>query len=353
MKACDYCGRKCAEEDRWCSGCGTEFLAAAPEDRPEKPVETDPFTAPPGLDGLVLGFQVSEGFSRPDWEAVRRRIEECVPREDWPGAWRYIAGQWLEQLRRDWGGACRLQRSENFLCLADIEAESVSTLLTYAESALRVLRDGLKHAAREGCGGPHILLLFSDRDDYFAYVSYYYPEGIHPQSSGMCLIDDYAHIAIPFADLPITEQVVVHELVHILLRHWAPPRWLNEGIALVLERRVAGCPFSIDRELTGRHAGFWDPEKIQTFWSGYSFDEPGDGNELSYSLAEILVHLLEEKGESFLDFLTMADRSDAGQGAAETVMEVDLGHLVGGFLGPGDWRPQRKAITQMLEARAK
>lgn len=117
---------------------------------------------------------------------------------------------------------------------------------------------------------------------------------------------------------------------------------------MALERRVARYPFSVDRELADRQAGFWTPQNIQTFWSGHSFDEPGDGNELSYSLAEILIHLLEEKGESFLDFVTMADVYDAGQDAAATVMAVDLGQLVGGFLGPGDWRPQRKTITQML-----
>src|SRR4029077_14574787 len=48
----------------------------------------------------------------------------------------------------------------------------------------------------------------------------------------------------------------------------------------------------LDHDLRDRHLTFWNPETIQKFWSGVSFREPGESNQLSYSLAEIFVNLI-------------------------------------------------------------
>ena len=87
---------------------------------------------------------------------------------------------------------------------------------------------------------------------------------------------------------------------------------------------------------------------VLKFWAGKSYDVPGEESELSYSLGAILVMLLSEKA-AFADFIKAADWHDAGQDAAVSVLEQDLGEVLGGFLGPGSWRPQRKAIAECLK----
>jgi len=111
-------------------------------------------------------------------------------------------------------------------------------------------------------------------------------------------------------------------------------------------------PF-LDHELQERHLAFWNAENIQEFWAGLSFQEPGDSNELSYSLAEILLHLLLEKGGDWGAFLKQAQWADAGQTAALDCVDADLGPMVATFLGEGDWRPRRKALVTLWEANRK
>jgi hypothetical protein len=76
---------------------------------------------------------------------------------------------------------------------------------------------------------------------------------------------------------------------------------------------------------------------------------PGDDSQLSYSLGEILVNLLSEKGADFIEFVKAADWRDAGQDAAVNFLGQGLEEFLGGFLGPGNWRPQRKAIADSLK----
>jgi len=105
-------------------------------------------------------------------------------------------------------------------------------------------------------------------------------------------------------------------------------------------------------ELAERHFAFWNEANIQSFWAGTSFYVPGDSNELSYSLAQVFLKLLQERaqGDAFRVFLEAATQDDAGQTAAMDVIGIDLGDIAGEFLGEGCWRPQRKAMKACWEA---
>ena len=70
---------------------------------------------------------------------------------------------------------------------------------------------------------------------------------------------------------------------------------------------------------------------------------------MSYSLGEILVNLLSEKWTDIPEFVKAADWRDGGQDAALSLLNKDLGEVMGGFLGEGNWRPQRKAIAEYLK----
>jgi len=313
------------------------------------PDENEPAVIPlTDLSGLDLGFEEVEGFSRPDWKLINEFVKAHVPGDDLSAAWDYIAAQWLEQLAADLGGGCQVRRSHSFYCLSDLEPATTRTLLDYAEFVVDTIRGSLGGAAWSGYHGKHVLLLFSDADDYFTYISYYHGEGSHILSSGIFIRKGYAHIALPYVTTYAAQHVLVHELAHNLLCHLPMPLWLNEGLAVLMEQTVTRKPFVIDRELADRHRTFWNEASIQHFWAGKSYDVPGDESELSYSLGNILVVLLADK-PYFVEFIKAADWRDAGQDAAVNYLEQDLGEVLGGFLGPGNWRPQRKAIVECLK----
>jgi hypothetical protein len=66
------------------------------------------------LASLDMGFEIIEGFSRPDWKAVHAFVQREVLPENRGEAWNYIAFHWLTELASDWGGACRLYSSDRF-----------------------------------------------------------------------------------------------------------------------------------------------------------------------------------------------------------------------------------------------
>ena len=347
MKKCSYCGAEYSDDVVACT------IDETPLDIPEGPADKiEEITTPPidVLRKLDMGFSVVEGFSRPDWKAIQQFIKDNVAKDDLQETWRYITTTWLKELAGDLGGNSRVYQSHSFSCLSDLESDTTRKLLDYAEAVVGVIRSGLKEAAWTGFNGKHVLLFFSEPDDYYSYISYFHGDGSHVLSWGVFTRKGYAHIALPYFDTGSAQRVLVHELCHNLVCHLPIPLWLNEGIATVVQTKMANRPFMIDYELADRHRAHWNETNIYTFWSGKSFNIPGDDSELSYSLGQIMVTLLSEESD-FIEFVKNANWRDAGQDASQNILGKDLGEIVGGFLGPGKWRPQRKAIAEQLNAK--
>jgi hypothetical protein len=186
-----------------------------------------------------------------------------------------------------------------------------------------------------------VILDFGTEENYYDYVSYFYiPESPLVASSGIFLSKGYQHIALP--PLERMQDTLIHELTHNRLAHLTLPLWLNEGIAVNMERRIGGSKSGVlDRDLLRKHRRYWTKETIKGFWVGNSFRDI-DGNiiRLSYSLAEILVDLLVQEFPNFMDFVARANRKDAGQSAAIETFAVTLNDVAKTFLGPGDWSPE-------------
>jgi hypothetical protein len=345
VKACSYCGRENQDHFLNCRECGTEFPVAPSKDTEEEKVSItieEPLT---DLSGLNMGFELVEGFSRPDWKKIYEFTKSPVPREDLPAVWNNIVKKWLDELASDLGGSSHVRRTENFFCLSDLDAETTKTLLNYAEFAVGTIRVYLRKAAWSGYNGKHVLLLFADPEDYYSYISYFYRVGTHILTGGIFIRKGYAHVALPFKDMLSAQHTLAHELTHNLLCHLPIPTWLNEGLAVVMERAITRRGFMLDGDLIERHRNHWNEANIQAFWSGKSYNIPGDDSELSYSLGEILVNLISEKDAGFIEFVKAADWRDAGQDAAVNHFGQGLEDFLGGFLGSGNWRPQRKAIS--------
>ncbi len=323
------------------------------------------------LDQIDCAFDFREGFSRPDWKLIRQTISATVDSGKSQEAWDEIVMQWLGRLQGELGGDYRLRRSRHFAFLSPLDKDTSRRLLDFAEGAISTIRDSLGEVAWGNYNGLHVVIVFAEEDDYYQYIADFYRDGNHPKSAGIHINVGYPHIALTFDTELRGGETVAHELAHHCLHHLSIPLWLNEGVAVVLQKAVGGYsppsymgeassvwgtmsgwkPPVVWAELSEKHHQFWNEEEIQHFWAGTSFHEPGDAVQLSYSLAEIMMHLLAKNREGFLAFIQNARRDDAGQTAALDCLGICLGEAAGTFLGEGNWRPQRKAIKACWEAK--
>jgi hypothetical protein len=314
----------------------------------------------------------ADGFNRVDWAVVQNWIEASLNPTDWNQAWNEAALLWVEKLRADLGGEYRVLVSPQNIVLCDQPLQIAQWLSDYAGRAATTIQDYLGQTAWSGAFGKDVLLVFTDLDDYDHYVAHHLAEGENPATGGMCIYSGYAHVAVPWMDQIDTANAIIHELTHDCLAHLPLPVWLNEAVAVTLEKTIGAPRRAVGEgdqsaiygasigwrppmmwdELAERHFAFWNEKNIQTFWAGTSFFIPGDSNELSYSLAEVFMKLLSERTtlEHFRKFVECARQDDAGQTAAIDILNADLGEIAATFLGEGNWRPQRTAMVQCWES---
>ena len=370
MKKCTWCGKEYPNSAEQCEIDGQPLTGGTPPatqhaeraDGTQKPFVSvrHPGTAAAGagwhptlidLAQVEGAFAFREGYSRPDWQIIGEAIKQTVAPDKVSEGWTEAAIQWARQVGADSGEGYHTRLSSEFILLSALEPAAAAQLLAFAEGALDKIYGLLQNAAwRSGCG-KHVIFLFAEEDDYYQYVSDFYSDGVHPTSGGCLLHRGYVHIAMPYLGGRNVRRVLAHELMHNCVVHLPLPHWLNEGLAMIFDRTVAqGRQPILDRELRDRHLAFWNSESIQEFWAGVSFGEPGDANELSYSLAEIIVNLLLSQSRNFGEFVKHADWHDAGQTAALEVLNNDLGETAGTFLGEGNWRPRREALVECWEA---
>jgi hypothetical protein len=302
------------------------------------------------LENLPNAFTFQEGFSRPDWKLIADAVKEKVEKSELGRAFDEVALQWLTKLAGELGGDYHVMRSSSFALVSVVKEDEAAKILKASERVLERITDFLGAVTRKGPQGLRVILLFAEEDDYYQYISYFYSEGTHPTSGGICLAKGYIHIAVRYHSESSTVQIISHELAHNCIAHLTVPRWLHEGLAQLVEKVIGESRHQLlPDDMVERHHRFWNEERIQGFWAGTSFGQPGDSVELSYSLSEVLMQLLATNREDFLAFIQSARFEDGGQDAALECLGKCLGDLAGQFLGPGNWRPQRKAIKQCWE----
>lgn len=205
---------------------------------------------------------------------------------------------------------------------------------------IRIL-ETLKGVAADEGYGKHVALVFKDVDQYYEYTSQFYPDdGEFGLSAGVYINEGYGHFAFPSQDISIAEPIAAHELTHACLAHLPIPTWLNEGIAVVMEEVLVGVSPYINSELLLRHRRYWNSETINGFWRGDSFHAIDEGQELSYSLAQMLVRNISKDYQAFSSFCRAVKSDDAGEAAAIQFLGVSLQALIEPLLGEGDWCPR-------------
>ncbi|HSV52310.1 MAG TPA: hypothetical protein VLJ57_09355 [Burkholderiaceae bacterium] len=238
---------------------------------------------------------------------------------------------WLLHLRDAFGANFHLHESEHALILSSLEDSVAVAMAHHVEATRRRITKVLDGLAKFSSEEKSILLLVDDEETYYHYVATYYPdEGEFAFSGGMFINAGCPHFVARRMDLQAIEAVIVHEMTHSSVAHLKLPLWLDEGIAVNTEHRLAGAQPKLQtpQELRAMHLKFWEEETIQEFWAGTSFQRTDDGNLLSYELARILVDYMSREWQAFAQFASNASREDGGAAAALQYMSMDLGQAV-------------------------
>ncbi len=248
----------------------------------------------------------------------------------------------MSKLKEKLPEAYLIHESNNFILLTSEKNTYVSSFLKFLEKSLKEILNILPGIASDDGYGKYIVLIFDDIDEYYSYMSYYYPdEGEFGLSAGVYLNKGYGHFAFPHQDLMYAEPIAAHELTHALLANLPIPLWLNEGLAVNIEDHLTGFkPFRMDKEMATRHQAFWGKNEVQEFWSGDSFSRIDEGQELSYHLAQFAVQYLAQDYDVFAKFVNSAHHSDAGESAAKELYDGSLSSLLFNILGENDWSPK-------------
>jgi hypothetical protein len=304
--------------------------APTASETPETPPETL------SIDGaapfpFASHISIENGFPYVDWSAVESWVTKFPSNETQGRAWSMCERAWLLHLRAALGPSYRLSEAGDAMLISSLDPNVARATLEFMNLTLRRIVHALNGVAAVPESANDILIVFDDHDGYYKYVSHYYPEqGEFAASGGMYLHSGCSHFVTVKSDMYVIEPVIVHEMTHSCVAHLPLPAWLNEGIAVNMERRLGypGSSLYTAREMHRKHLEFWGESEIQEFWSGKSFLRADEGNTLSYDLARIIVEQMAKDWEAFRDFVLAADRADAGSAAAHEHLELGLEECV-------------------------
>jgi hypothetical protein len=276
---------------------------------------------------------------------------ESLPDDEQRDGWTVGVRQWLGHLAESLGNGYSCAESDEFIILGH-DSETANSLVWFAGKCRTRLQSILGSVARFAAPGKQLAIAINDADDYYRYVSPYFPEGEHGSSGGLQIRDGYSHVVLHGPNLWIMENTLAHELTHAALQHLSMPQWLEEGLAQMIEHDMTGRGLlEVTTEMAARHKKYWSKHGLDDFWRGEGFSRSGKVQELSYQLAEILVRLLVEDSrprwfgfvrepqQKFFAFLLDVKDVDCGEEACRECLGFGVSDLAARFLGEGDWSP--------------
>jgi hypothetical protein len=283
-----------------------------------------------------------------DWQRIAQEqppeLDEAALHEWWTSA----AGHWLLAMGAALEGGYRVQASADFLLLSDLPDRPTQLFLEFCQDVRRWILRNLGDIAHGDGHGKHVVMVFGDEDDYYRYISHYYPEeGEFALSGGMFVNAGYGHFALYAGGMEQMQPTIAHELTHCLVSHLPIPAWLNEGLATNTEAALFPQLFAPaaqlyhPSEIAAKHSAFWNADTLQEFWSGKSFLRTDDGNLLSYDLARRITRRAAAAEDRFRAFVRAAHRDDAGLGAQHH-LGLQIADLITAMLGEGEWTPDPK-----------
>ncbi|MBB5019947.1 hypothetical protein HNQ59_003255 [Chitinivorax tropicus] len=283
-----------------------------------------------------------QGYPFADWQAITKWLGTIKGERAQELTWMTCQQGWLLHLKQALGPQFHLQESGKAMLLSSLAPNVAKATLDYIEQTRRRLFGLLESIARPDSPGKVLMVVFDDADQYYRYVCQYYPDkGKFALSSGMYIYHGCGHFVTTKADLAMIEPIIVHEMAHSVLSYLPLPVWLNEGIAVSSERRLAGVS-APKADLREQHRQIWNDQTIQQFWSGDAF-MASELSLLAYDLAQTVVEQLARDWHGFRRFVAAAHRDNAGQIAAADILGIDLGRFVALIMTKDedtDWSPQ-------------
>jgi len=295
-----------------------------------------------------------EGLPIPDWNTIGHWANS-LPASQRQDAWQQCARAWLLHMRDALGAPNALVQSKRASLITTLELRSAAAMTGYMERTVAKVLAILPSVAAAKDEWQPILIVFADQQRYYDYVSHAYPDhGEFGFSGGMFLRTGPGHFVTYLDELPRMERTVAHEMTHACLAHLDIPLWLNEGLAVNTEHRIAGPtpPEFSPYEMHAKHVDFWNPETIQEFWNGRAFQRTDEGMMLSYDLAAILVRNMIQEWTPFVSFANAASYEDAGDRAARQHLHLDLGAAVASLFegeSPAEWSPNMEAMNAVAK----
>ena len=283
------------------------------------------------------------GYPHPDWGVIHQWVDASVDEADRHEAICEIERGWLARLSAHLGGGYRVAESAQFLLLHEPGVVEAEAFLRMAEETLAMVEDALEltsPAPRQH--GKLPLIVFTDDDEFYDYISHFYPEGHYGLIWGVCIREGDVHLAMRCPE-GFIRRTFAHELTHACLSHLDLPEWLEEGVAEIIACRVVGDdPVILDALARERHHAFWSWHGLTSLWNGSAFIRPDELQHLSYELSEALVRAINaEDPHRFNAFLVRAVRSDGGETAARECFGRSLVGYVALLLGEGPWLPPK------------
>jgi len=303
-------------------------------------IEHEPAPAEVKVDGmpafaLSAHLEYCQGIPIIDWRAVDDWLASTDSAALRASALALCKRAWLLHFREALGSQYHLAESNRGLLLSSLAPNIVKATLNYMEVTHKRVATVLNGIAEAAASGNDILIVLDDEDSYYHYVTMYYPDsGEFAASAGVHIDAGCKHFVTMKSDLRLVEPVIAHEMTHSAVAYLRLPRWLDEGLAVNTEQRLAGGSYShaTAAQIRESHRQFWNEATVQAFWSGASFLTPGASNTLSYELARLIVQQMAKDWPAFTRFVLAARREDAGAASSHEHFSLDLGEYVRVFL---------------------
>lgn len=135
-------------------------------------------------------LHIKEGFCHPDWASISEIIETSLPESEWNSAWEAASRMWVERIREKLGEDYQIFETAKFIILSEAPLRIIKDTCKTCEDSLKRILANLEGAASDEGYGKHVVLMFANLDDYYGYITYFYPDGENPMSSGVCLGGD-------------------------------------------------------------------------------------------------------------------------------------------------------------------
>lgn len=287
-------------------------------------------------------------FTTLDWKQAYSWIEHNIPQKIQSQAYLACQKTWLLYLRDNF-----IQRNPSYTLWEDQSGFILSTLdqnlslaaLAFIYRAKKRILHTLGDIGFENTDAKDTLIICENADDYYRYIMQYFPNNSETiPSSGVFINSGYGHFVTINANLSLIEPVIIHELTHSCLSNLPLPVWLNEGLAVSIEKhltRNSTTEFS-HHQMQHMHTNYWTTKTIQEFWFGQSFNTTASSR-LAYDLAKNMVQLLGKNWKQFTQFALNAHMNDAGTTSAQKHFDFTLGQCVCILLHQpysDSWEPQ-------------